>query len=140
MDPHASLQKSKGLPKTVKAHKVLTVATQLQLFNKVDLETVMKASRWSSGGTFTSFYLSDLCIQADCIRKTDPVVATERSWLSPHPPRLLTLFTLIAVSLVVPTGSQSLFRKGGGVSEGPPTRLQLVRRFSICGSLIAIAA
>ena len=35
----------------------------------------MKARRWSSGGTLTSFYLRDLCLQADSIRKTGPVVA-----------------------------------------------------------------
>ena len=41
-------------PLKVKAH---AVATSLQLFNKADLQAVMKAGRWSSGGTFTSFYL-----------------------------------------------------------------------------------
>ena len=52
----------------------LAVATSLQLFNKVDLQTVMKAGRWSSGGTFTSFYLRDLCPQADSLRRSGPVV------------------------------------------------------------------
>ena len=51
-------------PLKVKAH---AVATSLQLFNKADLQAVMKAGRWSSGGTFTSFYLRDLCQQADSI-------------------------------------------------------------------------
>ena len=36
-------------PLKVKAH---AVATSLQLFNKADLQAVMKAGRWSSGGTF----------------------------------------------------------------------------------------
>ena len=49
--------------------------TSLQLFNKVDLQAVMKAGRWSSGGTFTSFYLRELYPQADCIWKTGPVVS-----------------------------------------------------------------
>ena len=53
----------------------LAVATSLQLFNKVDLQTVMKAGRWSNGGTFTSFYLRDLCPQADSLRKTGLLVA-----------------------------------------------------------------
>ena len=44
-------------------------------FKKVDLQAVMKAGRWSSGCTFTSFYLRDLCPQADSIRKTVPVLA-----------------------------------------------------------------
>ena len=60
------------------------MATSLQLFNKTDLQAVMKAGRWSSGGIFTSFYLRDLCLQADSIRKTGPVVApgeiVEISW------------------------------------------------------------
>ena len=71
VDSHAALQKSK----TIKAHEVPAVATLLQLCNKV-LKTVMKAGRWSNGATFTSFYLRDLCPQADHIpvRKTGPVV------------------------------------------------------------------
>ena len=74
-DSHATLQVSKSIPGKVKAHEVCAVATSLQLFNKVDLQAVMKAERWSSGGTFISFYLQDLCPQADSIQKTGPVVA-----------------------------------------------------------------
>ena len=49
----------------------------MQLFDKVDLQAVLKAGRWSSGGTFTSFYLRDLhvCPQADSLRRTGPLVA-----------------------------------------------------------------
>ena len=65
VDSHAPFQNSKSIPGKVKAHEVCVVATSLQLFNKVDLQAVMKAGRWSSGGTFTSFYLRDLCPQAD---------------------------------------------------------------------------
>ena len=61
VDSHASLQNSKSIPGKVKAHEVHAVATSLQLFNKVDLQAVVKAGRWSNGGTFTSFYLRDLC-------------------------------------------------------------------------------
>ena len=68
VDSHASLQSSKNIPGKVKAHEVHAVATSLQLFNNIDLQAVMKAGRWSSGGTFTSFYLRDLCPQADSIR------------------------------------------------------------------------
>ena len=75
VDSHASLENSKSIPEKVKAHEVRAVATSLQLFNKVDLQTVMKAGRWSNGGTFTSYFLRDLCPQADSIRKTGPVVA-----------------------------------------------------------------
>ena len=38
-----------GFSRTVKAHEVRAVATLLQLFNKVDIQAVMKAGRWSSG-------------------------------------------------------------------------------------------
>ena len=56
VDSHAAIQDSKNLSGSVKAHEVRAVATSLQPFNKVDLHSVMKAGRWSSGGTFTSFY------------------------------------------------------------------------------------
>ena len=75
VDSHASIQSDKNIPGKAKAHEVRAVATSLQLFNKVDLPSVMKAGRWSSGGTFTSFHLRDLCLQADSIRKTGPVIA-----------------------------------------------------------------
>ena len=51
VDSHASLQNSKSIPGKVKAYKVRAMATLLQLFNKVDLQAVIKAGRWSSGGT-----------------------------------------------------------------------------------------
>ena len=75
VDSHAAMQNSRNLSGSVKAHEVRAVATSLQLFNKVDLQTVMKAGRWSSGGTFTSFYLRDLCPQADSLRRAGSVVA-----------------------------------------------------------------
>ena len=71
---HASIQSSKNIPGKVKAHEVCAVAA-LQLFNKEDLQAVMKARRWARRGTYTSFYLQDLCPQADGIQKTGPVVA-----------------------------------------------------------------
>ena len=73
VDSHAAMQNSRNLSGSVKAHEVRAVATLLQLFNKVDLQ--MKAGRWSSGGTFTFFYLRDLCPQADSLRRAGPVVA-----------------------------------------------------------------
>ena len=45
VDSHAANQNSKNLSGSVKAHEVRAVATSLQLFNKVDLHTVMKAGR-----------------------------------------------------------------------------------------------
>ena len=73
VDSHAVFKNSKSA--SIKAHEVQAVATSLQLFNKVDLQTVMKAGRWSIGGTFTFFYLRDLYPQAYSLRKTGPLVA-----------------------------------------------------------------
>ena len=75
VDSHAAMQNSQSFSGSVKAHEVRAVATLLQLFNKVDLQTVMKAGRWFNGGTFLSFYLRDLCPQADSLRRTGPLVA-----------------------------------------------------------------
>ena len=74
-DSHTAIQNSRNLSGSVKAHEVRAVATSLQLSNKVDLHSVMKAGRWSRGGTFTSFYLRDLCSQADSLHRAGPIVA-----------------------------------------------------------------
>ena len=78
VDSHATLQNSKSIPGKVKAHEVCGVATSLQLFNKVDIQAVIKAGRWSSGGTFMSFYLRDLCPQGNSIHNTRLVSSQKR--------------------------------------------------------------
>ena len=75
VDSHAAIQNSRNLSGSVKAHEVRGVATSLHFFNKVDLHSVMKAGRWSSSGTSTSFYLRDLCPQADSLQRAGPLVA-----------------------------------------------------------------
>ena len=75
VDFYAALRNSKSIPGTVKAYEVRKVATSLQLFNRLDLQAVMKAGRWFSGSTFTSFYLRDLCPQVDRIHRTGAVMA-----------------------------------------------------------------
>ena len=75
VDSHAAIQNSRNLSGSVKAHEVRAVATSLQLLNKVDLHSVMKAGRWSTGGTFTSIYLRDLCPQAGSLQRAGPIVA-----------------------------------------------------------------
>ena len=45
VESHAAFDKSKSLPKTVKTQEERAVATSLQLFSKVYLQTVMKAGR-----------------------------------------------------------------------------------------------
>ena len=96
VDSHAALEKSKSLPKLSKL-TLFTWFMQWQLFNKVDLQSMMKAGRWYSGGMFTSFYLRELCPQTDPIHKTGPVVALggtaiikSSSWVS------YTTFLLLA--------------------------------------------
>ena len=89
VDSHAAIQDSKKLSGSVKAHKVRAVATSLQLFNKVDLHSVMKAGRWSSGGTFTSFYLRDL--KPKTYREQDPNWQQGTSSGSP-PPSQVSIF------------------------------------------------
>ena len=95
-----------------KGHDVRALATSLHLFNKVDLQAVMKARRWSSGGTFTSFYLPDLCPQADSILNTGSVVAADF---------LLGSF-IFSILLVArgPVGTSILPFKKGGSRWTPP--------------------
>ena len=83
VDSHAALKNSKSA--SIPAHEVRAVATPLQLFNKVDLQAVMKAGRWSSVGTFISSYL---CPQADSLRKTGPV--WQQEWSVFHPARRIS--------------------------------------------------
>ena len=92
VDSHAAIQNSRNLSGSVKAHEVRPVATSLQLFNKVDLHSVMKAGRWSSGGTFTSFYLRDLCPQANSLQRAGPIVAAGTSSGSPPPSQVRISF------------------------------------------------
>ena len=84
VDSHAAIQNSRILSGSVKAHEVRAVATSLQLFNKVDLHSFMKAGRWSSGGTFTSFYLRDLCPQADSLQRARPIPFSVGFWHNPN--------------------------------------------------------
>ena len=70
------LGKKQGYQKISKLTKSMQWPPNYSFFNKKDMQTVMKAGTWSSGGTFTSFYLRDLCPQADHIRQAGPVVAT----------------------------------------------------------------
>ena len=100
---------SKSLPKTFKTHKVHRVTTSLQLFNKVDLQTVMKAGSGSSRGL-----QRPLCT-VDHIHEAGTVVVTGE----------------IAVSLVGPIGCHSLLKKEGRGSLGP-LRLKIF----FCGRVV----
>ena len=103
----------------------LAVATSLQLFNKVDLQTVMKAGRWSNGGTFTSFYLRDLCPQADSLRKTGLLVAAGEMVSLKACSASFICFSSSFYTVNYHWGTllapHSFFFKGrGGQPEGPP--------------------
>ena len=67
VDSHAALQNSKSIPGKVKVHEVRAMATTLQQRPSSSNE----GWRWSSRGTFTSFYLRNLCPQADSIGTGD---------------------------------------------------------------------
>ena len=92
VDSHAAIQNSRNLSGSVKAHEVRAVAISLQLLDKVDLHSVMKARRWSSGGTFTSFYLRDLCPQADILQRAGPIGAAGDIAGSPPPSQVRISF------------------------------------------------
>ena len=62
-----------SLSKAIRTHEASMVITSLYLSPKVDLQPVTKASRWSSGRTFSSFYLRDPCLQANCLYKAGPL-------------------------------------------------------------------
>ena len=46
------------------------------MFSRVDLQAVMKTGRLISKETITSFYLRELCPQADALHKVGPMVAS----------------------------------------------------------------
>ena len=119
VDSHAAIQDSKNLSGSVKAHEVRAVATSLQLFNKADLHSVMKAGRWSSGGTFTSFYLRDLCPQAESLQRAGPIVAAGISSRSPPPSQVSIFYAFfLGCSFGELSGLLPSQKRGGG-SRGP---------------------
>ena len=59
----------------IKAHEVRAVSTSLLKFQGANLQEIMQAGRWASGGTFIRFYDRDMVPQATQIAKTGPFVA-----------------------------------------------------------------
>ena len=120
VDSLAAILDSKNLSGSVKAHEVRAVAASLQLFNKVDLHSVKKAGRWSRGGTFTSFYLRDLCPQADSLQRAGPIVAAGVSSGSPPPSRVSISFMFLYLGCFFPgTWWSPSFPIKGGVRKSP---------------------
>ena len=72
VDSHAAIQNSRNLSGSVKAHEVRAVATSLQLFNKVDLHSVMKAGRWSSGAPSLPSISEISALKLTAYREQDP--------------------------------------------------------------------
>lgn len=62
----------------VRAHDVRAVAASLVKLQGASLSEILQAGRWTSGGTFTKFYLRDLVPQADRIASVGPIVAGGR--------------------------------------------------------------
>ena len=71
-ESHAAIQNSRNVSGSVKAHKVRAVATSLQLSNKVDLHSVMKAGRWSSGVPSLRSTSEISALQLTACREQDP--------------------------------------------------------------------
>ena len=139
VDSHAAIQDSKNLSGSVKAHEVRAVATSLQLFNKVDLHSVMKAGRWSSGGTFTSFYLKRSLPSSRELTESRTHSGSRGHRQDLHLLARLAFFMLLfrLFSFGELGGLLPSQKKGGG-QEVP--RVTLVRRIFICGSHIVFAA
>ena len=73
VDSHAAIQNSRNLSGSVKAHEVRAVATSLELSNKVDLHSVLKAGRWSSGGIPSLPSTSEIsALKLTACREQDP--------------------------------------------------------------------
>ena len=103
------------------------MVSSLQLYNKADLQTVMKAGRWSGGGTFTSFYLRHICHTS---------YRRQSQWWGYYLIVLLGKLFFFAVCLVdlwfpLPPSKR-------GVPVAPIG--SKIRRFSICARFIVFAA
>ena len=61
----------------VKAHEVRAMASSLAFKGGIPLDQILSSCYWRSHGTFTSFYLKDLCWQNDNIFKLGPLVAAQ---------------------------------------------------------------
>ena len=61
----------------VRAHDVRALAASLAFKGGVSLDQVLQACYWKSHGTFTNFYLKDVCWENDQIFKLGPIVAAQ---------------------------------------------------------------
>ena len=61
----------------VKAHDVRAFAASLAFKGGVALEDIMSSCFWKSHGTFTNFYLKDVCWHNDNIFKLGPIVSAQ---------------------------------------------------------------
>ena len=75
VEAHAAVVDGESLSRIVNPHEVQAAVTSIQLFTRGDSQDVMKAIRWMSRGTFTSFHLRNLCPQTDVLNKLGSVVA-----------------------------------------------------------------
>ena len=61
----------------VKAHDVRALSASLAFKGGVSLDEILNCCFWKSHGTFTNFYLKDLCWHNDNIFKLGPIVAAQ---------------------------------------------------------------
>ena len=61
----------------VKAHDVRSMAASLAFKGGVSLEEILDSCFWRSHGTFTNYYLKDVCWQNNNIFKLGPIVAAQ---------------------------------------------------------------
>ena len=61
----------------VKAHDVRSLASSLAFRGGVPLDEIMVSCFWRSHGTFTNFYLKDVCWHNDKVFSLGPIVAAQ---------------------------------------------------------------
>ena len=61
----------------VKAHDVRAIATSTAFYGNVALSEILKAARWASQTTFTSFYLKDVSQDLEGINRLGPVIVAQ---------------------------------------------------------------
>lgn len=62
----------------VRAHDLRAVSTSWNLHSMVALPDIMRAARWRSHTTFTSFYLKDMTLCEEDMLRLGPVVTAQR--------------------------------------------------------------
>ena len=62
----------------IKAHEVRALSSSWALFDKVQLNEILKAAVWNQSSTFVKFYLRDLSQQAANLHTLGPTVVAQK--------------------------------------------------------------